>query len=148
MTGAASTQILAVEDEVRNGALLRAILVPAGYDLTIAVSLADARASLREHTPALVLLDRHLPDGDGLGLARELQASEATVGIPILLVSASVLSADRAAAQQAGCAGFIDKPVRVDALLAEVARHLAANEHSTSGEAGTDERASDQPVSG
>jgi len=127
MTGQANAQILAVEDEVRNGALLRAILVPAGYDLTIAASLAEARASLRELTPALVLLDRHLPDGDGLGLARELQASDATVGIPILLVSASVLAADRVAAQDAGCAGFIDKPVRVDALLAEIARHLATH---------------------
>jgi CheY-like chemotaxis protein len=103
---------------------LRAILVPAGYDLTIAASLAEARMALRERTPALVLLDRHLPDGDGLDLARELQASPTTASIPILLVSASVLAADRIAAEAAGCAGFIDKPVRVDALLAEVARHL------------------------
>jgi CheY-like chemotaxis protein len=116
--------ILAVEDEARNRALLLAILVPAGYDLTIAASLAEARTALEERTPALVLLDRHLPDGDGLDLARELQASPATASIPILLVSASVLAADRIAAEQAGCAGFIDKPVRVDALLAEVARHL------------------------
>ncbi len=77
-----------------------------------------------ERTPALVLLDRHLPDGDGLALARDLRASEATAGIPILLVSASVLPVDRIAAEEAGCAGFIDKPVRVDALLAEVRRHL------------------------
>ena len=116
--------ILAVEDEVRNSALLRAILVPAGYDLTIAATLAEARAALRDRTPALVLLDRHLPDGDGLDLARELRASEATAGVPILLVSASVLPIDRTAAEEAGCAGFIDKPVRVDALLADVARHL------------------------
>ena len=126
MTGRARATILAVEDEARNRALLRAILVPAGYDLTIAASLAEARESLRAQTPALVLLDRHLPDGDGLDLARELQASTTTADIPILLVSASVLSADRVAAQQAGCAGFIDKPVRVDGLLAEVARHLGA----------------------
>ena len=126
MTGPTGAPILAVEDEVRNGALLRAILVPAGYDLTIAATLAEARASLRERTPALVLLDRHLPDGDGLDLARDLRASEATAAIPILLVSASVLPVDRIAAEEAGCAGFIDKPVRVDALLADVARHLAA----------------------
>jgi len=118
--------ILAVEDEVRNAALLRAILVPAGYDLTIASSLAEARARLRDRTPALLLLDRHLGDGDGLDLARELQGSPATAAIPILLVSASVLPIDRTAAEEAGCAGFIDKPVRVDALLAEVARHLHA----------------------
>ncbi len=129
MTGRASgspgTPILAVEDEARNAALLRAILGPAGYDLTIAASLAEARAAVGIRTPALVLLDRHLPDGDGLALARELRASATTAAIPILLVSASVLPVDRIAAQEAGCAGFIDKPVRVDALLAEVARHLA-----------------------
>lgn len=128
MKGPAGPRILAVEDEPRNAALLRAILGPAGYALTIAATLAEARASLLDRTPALVLLDRHLPDGDGLDLARELRASTATDGIPILLLSASVLPIDRAAAEQAGCAGFIDKPVRVDALLAEVARHLAAHQ--------------------
>jgi two-component system cell cycle response regulator/two-component system cell cycle response regulator DivK len=126
LTAAGLGPILAVEDEARNRALLRAILVPAGYDLTIAASLAEARASFRDRTPALVLLDRHLPDGDGLDLARELQASETTSSIPILLVSASVLPTDVVAAEQAGCAGFIDKPVRVDDLLAQVARHLGA----------------------
>jgi two-component system phosphate regulon response regulator OmpR len=131
--------ILAVEDEVRNGALLRAILVPAGYDLTIAASLAEARAALLETTPAIVLLDRHLPDGDGLDLARDLRASAATAAIPILLVSASVLPVDRVAAEEAGCAGFIDKPVRVEALLAEIARHLAAAKSATGEAAGRSE---------
>lgn len=126
MTGLAGAPILAVEDEPRNAALLRAILGPAGYTLTIAATLADARASLLDRTPQLVLLDRHLPDGDGLDLARELRASAATEGVPILLLSASVLPIDRVAAEEAGCAGFIDKPVRVDALLAEVARHLSS----------------------
>ena len=127
MTGAARARgpILAVEDEARNSALLQAILVPAGYDLTIAATLAEARSVLQSKIPALVLLDRHLPDGDGLALARELQGSPSTAGIPILLVSASVLPVDRIAAADAGCAGFIDKPVRVDALLAEIARYLA-----------------------
>jgi DNA-binding response OmpR family regulator len=133
VTGRASTDhpgapILAVEDEARNAALLRAILGPAGYDLTIARSLAEARTAVGSQTPALVLLDRHLPDGDGLTLARELRASAGTADVPILLVSASVLPVDRIAAEEAGCAGFIDKPVRVDSLLAEVARHLARGE--------------------
>ena len=126
MTGPGGPPILAVEDEPRNAALLRAILRPAGYALTIAATLEEARAAVRDRTPALVLLDRHLPDGDGLDLARELRASTTTGEVPILLVSASVLPVDRVAAEEAGCAGFIDKPVRVDALLAEVARHLAA----------------------
>ena len=128
--GRPGASILAVEDEARNAALLRAILGPAGYDLTIAASIAEARAAVGAKTPALVLLDRHLPDGDGLSLARELRASSTTAGVPILLVSASVLPVDRIAAEEAGCAGFIDKPVRVDSLLAEVARHLAGGDRS------------------
>ncbi len=116
--------ILAIEDEVRNIALLRAILEPAGYDLTVAANLAEARAWLRERDPSLVLLDRHLPDGDGLDLARELKAAPSTAEIPILLVSASVLPVDRVAAEEAGCDGFLDKPLRVGAVLETVERFV------------------------
>ena len=53
-------RILALEDEARNSALLQAILVRVGYDLTIAATLAEARAWLRDNRPGLVLLDHHL----------------------------------------------------------------------------------------
>lgn len=117
-------RILAVEDEARNSALLQAILVRVGYDLTIAATLAEARAWLRHNRPGLVLLDRHLPDGDGLEIAREIKADAATADVPVLLVSASVLPVDRVAAEAAGCDGFIDKPLRVATLLEEIERHL------------------------
>ncbi len=122
---ARSGTILAVEDEARNSALLRAILEPVGYDLTIAATLGEARAWLDDHTPGLVLLDRHLPDGDGLTLAEELKSSPTTASVPVYLVSASVLPVDRAAAEAAGCDGFIDKPLRISALLETVASILA-----------------------
>ena len=117
-------RILAVEDEARNSALLQAILVRVGYDLTIAATLAEARAWLRHNRPGLVLLDRHLPDGDGLEIAREIKADAATADVPVLLVSASVLPVDRVAAEAAGCDGFIDKSLRVATLLEEIERHL------------------------
>jgi CheY-like chemotaxis protein len=117
-------RILALEDEARNAALLRAILVPVGYDLTIAGTLEEARAWLDANRPSLVLLDRHLPDGDGLDIARELKGDAVTADVPILLVSASVLPVDRVAAEAAGCDGFLDKPLRVATLLEEVARFL------------------------
>jgi CheY-like chemotaxis protein len=118
----AAKTVLAIEDEPRNAALLRAILVPAGYRLVEAATLDDARRAIAAGPVDLVLLDRHLPDGDGLDLARELKASPATRGIELLLVSASVLPVDRTAAEDAGCDGFIDKPIRVDILLAELRR--------------------------
>lgn len=116
--------LLAVEDEPRNAALLEAILGRAGYRLHIAGDLAEAREFLADGTPALVLLDRHLPDGDGLDLIGTIRGSDRTRGIPILLVSASVLPRDQAAAIEAGCDGFLAKPVRVKPLVDEVRRLL------------------------
>lgn len=122
--------LLAVEDEPRNAALLEAILVRAGYQLRIAPDLAEARRLLAGTTPALVLLDRHLPDGDGLDLIPEIRQSERLGSVPILLVSASVLPRDVEAAMDAGCDGFLAKPVRVKPLVDEVRRLVAPAEAS------------------
>lgn len=116
--------LLAVEDEPRNAALLEAILGRAGYRLHVAGDLGDARVWLDGNEPSLVLLDRHLPDGDGLELIATIRGSERLREIPILLVSASVLPQDQAAALDAGCDGFLAKPVRVKPLIDEVRRLL------------------------
>lgn len=126
MMAPSGATILAIEDEPRNASLLRAILSPAGYDLHIEPSLADAREWLEVSIPALVLLDRHLPDGDGLELVPELRASPTTQDCRILVLSASVLPDDRAAAELAGVDGFMAKPLRIAALLEEIRRQLAS----------------------
>ena len=119
--------LVAVEDEPRNAALLQAILGRAGYRLRIASDIAGARELLADTTPALVLLDRHLPDGDGLDLIPEIRGSDRLGSVPILLVSASVLPRDVRAAMEAGCDGFLPKPVRVQPLIDEVRRLLDAD---------------------
>ena len=116
--------LLAVEDEPRNAALLEAILGRAGYRLHVATGVGEAREFLEEETPALVLLDRHLQDGDGLDLIPEIRGSDRLGDVPILLVSASVLPRDVEAAMAAGCDGFLAKPVRVKPLVDEVRRLL------------------------
>ena len=118
--------LLAVEDEPRNAALLEAILGRAGYRLHIASGVDEARAFLAEERPAMVLLDRHLPDGDGLDLIPEIRGDDRLGSVPILLVSASVLPRDVRIALGAGADGFLAKPVRVKPLLEEVQRLLEA----------------------
>ncbi len=118
--------LLAVEDEPRNAALLEAILGRAGYRLHVATGVTEAREFLAEETPDLVLLDRHLPDGDGLDLIPEIRGSERLGAVPILLVSASVLPRDVQVAMEAGADGFLAKPVRVKPLVDEVRRLLDA----------------------
>jgi two-component system KDP operon response regulator KdpE len=125
--------ILLVEDEVLNRTLVKAVLaraqIAAVRDAQIldAASLAAARERLATDPVDLVLLDMNLPDGNGLSLARELAGGRLTPAGPrpvVVAVTASVLPQDRAAALEAGCDGFLDKPYAAADLVAVVAEHL------------------------
>jgi CheY-like chemotaxis protein len=113
--------VLAVEDDAINAALLQAILGPSGHELHLTSSLQAARAWLAGNAANTILLDRHLGDGDGLSLVPEIRADPANRDAHVVLVSASVMDADRDAALDAGCDAFVPKPIRVKDLLAEVA---------------------------
>jgi two-component system KDP operon response regulator KdpE len=127
-------RILLVEDEELNRTLVKAVLsraqIAAVRDAEVldASSIASARDRLGTEDVDLVLLDMNLPDGHGLTLASELAAGKVTPGRPrpsVVAVTASVLPQDRAAALEAGCDGFLDKPYAAADLVATVADHLA-----------------------
>jgi two-component system, OmpR family, KDP operon response regulator KdpE len=121
--------ILLVEDEELNRTLVKAVLsraaVPSVREAEVvdAASLAAARERLTAARIDLILLDMNLPDGNGLTLARELSAASEPRPT-VVAVTASVLPADRAAAIDAGCDDFLDKPYAAADLVAVVARYL------------------------
>jgi two-component system KDP operon response regulator KdpE len=129
-------RILLVEDEDLNRTLVKAVLARAKIETVRAAevldasSLAAARQRLHDERVDLVLLDMNLPDGNGLTLARELASgADIPAGRPrpmVVAVTASVLPQDRAAAIEAGCDGFLDKPYAAADLVAVVAEHLPA----------------------
>ncbi len=125
--------ILLVEDEELNRTLVRAVLsraqIAAVREAAVvdASSLAAARERLAAEQVDLVLLDMNLPDGNGLTLARELAGGRLAGGHPkpvVVAVTASVLPQDRAAALEAGCDAFLDKPYAAADLVQVVADHL------------------------
>ncbi|MEV4707607.1 response regulator [Actinoplanes sp. NPDC049316] len=131
---AENPRILLVEDEELNRTLVKAVLSRAeiaavrAAEVLDAPTLAAARNRLDAEDVDLVLLDMNLPDGNGLSLAGELAAGTATAGRrrpAVVAVTASVLPQDRAAALQAGCDGFLDKPYAAADLVAVVAEHLS-----------------------
>ncbi len=107
-------QILVVEDEPVNRALLRAVLGKAArlgpIELTEAATVAEGRARIGAARPDVVILDVRLPDGNGLDLARELDASASAPRPKIIVMSASVLPRDREVALAAGTDAFLGKP--------------------------------------
>jgi two-component system KDP operon response regulator KdpE len=127
------TKILLVEDEALNRTLVKAVLsraeIEAVRDATVldAGTLAAARERLNADEVDLVLLDMNLPDGNGLTLARELAAGDLAGEHrrpAVVAVTASVLPADRTAAIEAGCDGFLDKPYAAADLVSVVAQYL------------------------
>jgi two-component system cell cycle response regulator DivK len=116
-------QILVVEDNARNMALLRDVLQATGYRTLQASTGREALALAAAHRPVLVLMDIRLPDMDGTEALRLLRRDARTASIPVLAVTAQAMAGDRERFLAAGFDGYLSKPIDVDALLATVRLH-------------------------
>ena len=111
---------LLVDDDRAFGSLAAAALQREGFPVIFAHSLHQARAAVERSTPDLVILDRRLPDGDGLTLLPDLKASApATI---VIMVTAHGDIASAVEAIRAGAADYIAKPVDLGDLLARAKR--------------------------
>lgn len=121
---AARGPILIVDDNEANLKLARVTLELEGYEVVTAADAEQARAAVRERKPRLILMDIQLPGTDGLTLTRELKADPATSGIAVIALTAYAMKGDDAKAREAGCDGYIAKPIDTRALPGVVASHL------------------------
>ena len=122
--------ILLVEDNEANQMLARAVLELDGFEVRVAGSAEEVRAELQAATPSLILMDVQLPGEDGLSLTRDLKADPATASIPVVALTAHAMSGDRALAIQAGCQGYIAKPIDTRTFGNDVRRYIAAPSRS------------------
>jgi CheY-like chemotaxis protein len=118
--------VLIVEDNPGNSELLAFILSSAGYEVRTAIDAEDALMALQSFQPDLILMDIGLPGVDGLELTRQLKSKPTTRDIPILAVSAYAMKGDAERGREAGCDGYITKPVDVRALPQIVANYLGS----------------------
>ena len=122
-----SERLLVCEDDPDAAAILQEILQQDGFEAEVVGSLAEAKERLREPDRySALLLDLKLPDGDGLGLIRELRDAENTRAIPIIVVSAYVEDAQEVARAQAlSVIDWMEKPVDVERLRRAVSEALS-----------------------
>jgi len=113
--------ILVVEDDPPTSEFLVDLLDMEGYATRIAASGKDALAQLTEQPVNAVLLDRRLPDMDGLDVCRQIRHS-INAAVPIILLTADHSLALEAAARDAGATVYLPKPMPPEVLL----RRLAA----------------------
>ncbi|MDP6374869.1 MAG: ATP-binding protein [Pseudomonadales bacterium] len=119
-------RILVAEDNPINQQLALEFLHRAGAQVDIAETGRQAIARATERDYDAVLMDIHMPQIDGLEAARTLR--DQGLEVPIIAVSADALAERKATATEAGCNGYVTKPIDFDVLLGELALHLPYEE--------------------
>jgi len=113
-------KILVVDDNPTNLKLVSELLAMDGYEMLKATSAEAALHVVGQTLPDLILMDIALPGMDGLSLTRLLKDSEATRHITIVALTAFAMKGDEAKAREAGCDGYITKPIDTRKLAGQV----------------------------
>lgn len=117
-------QILVVEDQAATADLILEVLKGEGYEAQTVDTLAKARARLKKQPPELLLLDRNLPDGDGVDLLAEIRDDEKLGSLPVIILTAKKEVADKIAGLRVGADDYVAKPFNTEELVARVAAIL------------------------
>jgi two-component system, cell cycle response regulator DivK len=118
--------ILYVEDNPENRMLVRRILQAEGYRVLEAQNATHAVEVVQNERPDLVLMDINMPDIDGYTLTTQFKAMTQFQQVPIIALTANVMRGDRERTLEAGCDGYIQKPIDVDELPNQIKRFLVA----------------------
>ena len=113
-------RILVVEDQEDNRAILRDLLVHAGYEVVEVGDGEKALPAASAYRPDVILMDIQLPLLDGYEATRRIKADPTLKHVPIIVVTSYALSGDEAKARAAGCDAYMAKPYSPKALLAKV----------------------------
>ncbi len=118
--------VLVVEDNDMNMQLVEYLLEEGGYHIVKASSGEEALSITRDaSTPLdLILMDIHLPGMDGLSVVREMKSDLRTQKIPILALTAHAMRGDKDRFLEAGCDGYISKPIDVKTFLSSIEQFL------------------------
>jgi two-component system, cell cycle response regulator DivK len=117
--------ILYVEDNPDNRMLVRRILLSEDYALLEATDAKDALDVLKTAQPDLILMDINMPDMDGYTLTAKIKSLPGFERVPILAVTANVMRGDKEKTLEAGCDGYIQKPLDIEQLTREIEKFIS-----------------------
>jgi len=118
------TTILHIEDNPENRTLVRRLLQNEGYHILEAETANQALQILNHHHPKLILVDINMPDMDGYTLTNKIRNLPDLHCVPVVAITANVMKGDREKTLQAGCDGYIEKPIDVDKFSNQILEYL------------------------
>jgi two-component system cell cycle response regulator DivK len=119
-----SKTILYIEDNPQNMRLVKKMLRVGGYDMLEASDGISGVNKAQSERPDLILMDINLPDIDGIEATRRLKADPEMAHVPIIALTANAMHGDRERFLNAGCDGYLAKPVTKNELLNMVAHFV------------------------
>ena len=119
-----ASRVLVVEDNEMNMQLFEYLLEESGFMILKATSGEDALKMVDEELPDLILMDIHLPGMDGLSVVRELKNNSRLQNIPILALTAHAMRGDKDRFLQAGCDGYISKPIDIKTFIPSIQKYI------------------------
>ena len=116
--------ILVVEDNELNMKLVRGLIKIGKYRMLEAIDAESGIEQIREQRPDLVLMDIQLPGMDGLSATKIIKEDPSLKDIPIVALTSYAMQGDEEKALEAGCKGYIAKPINTRKFLETVAHYL------------------------
>lgn len=116
--------VLLVEDNEDNRTIYTTILRHVGHDVIEASNGEDGIRLALERQPNVILMDVAMPGIDGWEATRRLKGDPQTARIPVIALTAHAMAEDRQRAVDAGCEGYLAKPIEPRRVVEEVARIL------------------------
>ncbi len=117
--------ILIVEDDTKNMTLFRDLLQVSGYSTIEASDGKHGIELAKAKKPDLILMDIQMPGMDGLEATRILKADATTNSILVIALTAYAMKGDKERILEAGCDGYLAKPINTDEFLKDVAEYLS-----------------------
>ncbi|MBN8591201.1 MAG: response regulator [Anaerolineae bacterium] len=120
------TRLLYIEDNKDNRMLVRRILLASDYEFELreADNARDGIAMAEQDPPDMILMDISMPDMDGLTATRTIRANPILNNVLVIALTANAMQGDKEKTLEAGCDGYIRKPVDVDRLPDEIMSYI------------------------
>ncbi len=129
----ASERILVVDDNPVNARLTCMLLEREGYEVATAPDAEFALRTLEQFRPRLILMDIQLPGMDGLELTRRIKANPDHANVAIVALTAYAMKGDEEKAIEAGCDGYVSKPINTRALPRLIREHIDRSKRAAAG---------------
>lgn len=117
-------KILYIEDDPNNRALVRRILMAYDFEVEESDNALDGIELARQLLPDLILMDISMPGMDGLTATGKIRESADIADIKVIALTANAMEGDKELTLEAGCNGYISKPINVDTFIDEISEFL------------------------